>query len=75
MVVLLMGLKMLVQMVDPLGKERDLNLGGTRVALVRRKFCNNLLLVHLCLSSYGTLSRTSKPNVENRSAWRPLLLF
>ena len=75
MVILFVGEKVLIEMVDALSQKRDLNLRGTRVPFVRGKFCDDFFLVHLRLSSYGTLSRTSKPNVENRSAWRPLLLF
>ena len=62
MVVLLVGLKVLVEVIDSLGEKRDLNLGGTRIALVRCEFCDDFFLFHLRLSSYGIypepLSRT-----------------
>lgn len=44
MVVLLVGLKVLVEVIDSLGEKRDLNLGGTRIALVRCEFCDDFFL-------------------------------
>ena len=43
-VVLLVGLKMLGQMVDPLRQQRNLHICGTRVFVVRLKLFNRLCL-------------------------------
>ncbi len=51
MMVVLKNLQMLIEVIDAGCKNRDLNLGRTRVAFMRCIFCNDLRLIH-CISSF-----------------------